>query len=618
MPASAKQKPAGEDGARPLKQLKLLLVGQPDVGKTSLVRRLLDDTFDPKQHATDGLERRAWDLEAMGRDVRVHVWDFGGQEIWHATHQLFLTKRSLYVLVVDARLDDAEARIAYWMKLIESFGPGSPVLVVQNKTDQRPNRLAEDSLRRKHALIQGFHDTSCKTGDGIPELRRAIEAQIDGIALAREPMPATWHAVKRKLESKRSPVLKRADLDQICDEHGVADADEKDRLVETLRDVGTLVSFHDTWLRDTKVLDPAWITTGVYAIVSRALQPDRRGIVEADDLARVLSPAVYAPDDRRFLVDMMLSFKLMFPLDGSPSRWLLPGLLPEDPVDVGPFDGAVVFLYTYSVLFDAVVSQLLARMYVRIASGTASRRGAVLNKDGCRARILADREDRTIEIRVEGPTSAARCEFLAEIRSHLEQIQHMLYPSIPATPHVVWSDGKGHSARFPYKDLLTKEDLGMEWDIAPGTEIRVRVRDVLALVRPDPPPPAPEPATGDSSRRGAFFLAILPLALLLGAAFAVKITDGKSSLPYLGTAGLMTAVSVVGFLLYEKRVNQKAGLAVLRDLGKAFTFGRGKSRSPAHGPDEGAVPSLDHLKNPKLLASDTKASSKATMTRGQR
>ena len=34
------------------------------------------------------------------------MWDFGGQEIYHATHQFFLTRRSLYVLVDDTRKDD--------------------------------------------------------------------------------------------------------------------------------------------------------------------------------------------------------------------------------------------------------------------------------------------------------------------------------------------------------------------------------------------------------------------------------------------------------------------------------------------------------------------------------
>lgn len=45
-----------------------------------------------------------WPIRLKGEeDVRLHVWDFGGQEIMHATHQFFLTERSLYLLVLSGR-----------------------------------------------------------------------------------------------------------------------------------------------------------------------------------------------------------------------------------------------------------------------------------------------------------------------------------------------------------------------------------------------------------------------------------------------------------------------------------------------------------------------------------
>jgi internalin A len=74
-------------------------VGQGSVGKTSLVNQLIDGTFNPNESQTDGLTVREWGVHVNAKDVRLNVWDFGGQEIYHATHQFFLTKRSLYLLV---------------------------------------------------------------------------------------------------------------------------------------------------------------------------------------------------------------------------------------------------------------------------------------------------------------------------------------------------------------------------------------------------------------------------------------------------------------------------------------------------------------------------------------
>ena len=88
---------------RVLNEAKVLLVGQGGVGKTSLVKRLVDGGFDPEENKTEGIDIRKWHVEVDGERIRLNVWDFGGQEIMHATHQFFLTKRSLYLLLWDAR-----------------------------------------------------------------------------------------------------------------------------------------------------------------------------------------------------------------------------------------------------------------------------------------------------------------------------------------------------------------------------------------------------------------------------------------------------------------------------------------------------------------------------------
>ena len=98
---------------RPLNEAKLLLIGQGNVGKTSLIERLLYDRYDKNQPQTDGLNVETWNIQVENQDVRLNVWDFGGQEIYHATHQFFLTERSLYLLVCNCRTSEEENRIEY-------------------------------------------------------------------------------------------------------------------------------------------------------------------------------------------------------------------------------------------------------------------------------------------------------------------------------------------------------------------------------------------------------------------------------------------------------------------------------------------------------------------------
>jgi internalin A len=86
-------------------EAKLLLVGEGGVGKSSLLRSLRGEIFDPNLDTTHGIEVNVFLLdhpEEADTTIRLNTWDFGGQQIYHATHQFFLTKRSLYLVLWNA------------------------------------------------------------------------------------------------------------------------------------------------------------------------------------------------------------------------------------------------------------------------------------------------------------------------------------------------------------------------------------------------------------------------------------------------------------------------------------------------------------------------------------
>ncbi|MDP6070747.1 MAG: hypothetical protein QGG34_04140 [SAR202 cluster bacterium] len=61
--------------------------------------------------------------------MQLNTWDFGGQDIYHATHQFFLTERSLFVLVWNARYGYEQGKLYDWLDTIQAKAPKSPVLV---------------------------------------------------------------------------------------------------------------------------------------------------------------------------------------------------------------------------------------------------------------------------------------------------------------------------------------------------------------------------------------------------------------------------------------------------------------------------------------------------------
>ena len=156
-----------EKGKSPLNEAKLILVGDGKVGKTSIVNRLLFDTFNKDESQTDGVDIKDWKLSRNDSTIRLSIWDFGGQQIMHTTHRFFMTRRSVYILVVEPRVEDkqGETPLHYWLTHIKSYAGLSPVIVVVNKCeDGHDVDLSERELRYQYPQIISFVRISCKEG----------------------------------------------------------------------------------------------------------------------------------------------------------------------------------------------------------------------------------------------------------------------------------------------------------------------------------------------------------------------------------------------------------------------------------------------------------------------
>jgi small GTP-binding protein len=126
----------GQEGIDHLYEAKLLILGEGGAGKTTLAQKILYPSYALKEEeSTQGVDVLKWSFRLEGvegdRQFHVNIWDFGGQEIYHATHQFFLTRRSLYALVADTRKDDTD--FYYWLNVAELLSDNSPLLIVKNE-----------------------------------------------------------------------------------------------------------------------------------------------------------------------------------------------------------------------------------------------------------------------------------------------------------------------------------------------------------------------------------------------------------------------------------------------------------------------------------------------------
>jgi internalin A len=463
-----------------LNEIKVILVGQGSVGKTSLVQRILYSMFDQSQTKTEGIAINKWRIN----DINFNIWDFGGQEIMHATHQFFLTKRSLYLLVLDSRLTQEENRVEYWLKIIQSFSDESPVLVVGNKIDQHPLDIDRTGLQKKYPNIVGILETSAATGAGIEELKAAIAEQVNNLPHVRDLLPETWFTVKTKLEElgRQSNFITHDKYLDLCAENEVSDETSQRTLIGFLHDLGVVLHFQDDpRLEALGILNPQWVTNGVYKILNSHTLFQNKGVLTTSMLDEILNLPEYPRGKRLFIVDMMKKFELCYDIEPD-KTFLVPDLLPKDEPTELKFNGVPAFEYAYPVLPSSVITRFIVRMNQKIDGDRVWRTGVVLKIGENTALIKADIEDRKITIAIDGVEHTRR-DALSAIRYQLDEI-HGSIKGLDAQKRVPIPDAP-NAEPLDYDYLLQLERDG-ELEILPVKDgnrlVKVNVRKLLSGV----------------------------------------------------------------------------------------------------------------------------------------
>ena len=472
-----------QNQGRPLHEAKILLVGQGSVGKTSLKKQLIHNQFAQNESKTDGLEVEYWPIEIDENKIRLNVWDFGGQEIYHATHQFFLTKRSLYLLVCNCRISEEENRLEYWLKLIQTFGDKSPVIIVGNKKDEQPFDINRKALLEKYPNIKAILETSCLTGQGIAELYIAIAKEIEQLKEVYNLLPLPYFEVKEQLEVMTEDFISYSHYIGICINKKIPEEENQEQLIELLHHLGLVLSFRDhPLLQSTNVLNPDWVTKGIYALLSdEILKNQKKGILSASELTRILDNQRYPEKRHHFLISLMQEFQLCFKLNES-EQYLIPGLLPkEEPENTNLGQNCLEFQYHYRILPESIISRFIVLNHEKIYEQTYWRSGVILfHQEGSEicnlACIKADFEDKKIFITINRHEQTRRL-FLALIRDTFQKI-HNTFANLELSEWVPVPDYPNHPP-LDYQELIGLEKMG-ETELPIGKlGIKVNIRQLL-------------------------------------------------------------------------------------------------------------------------------------------
>ncbi|MEU7827318.1 leucine-rich repeat domain-containing protein, partial [Catellatospora sp. NPDC049133] len=426
---------------------KLLIVGEGRVGKTSLVKALSDHAHNPGEPTTHGLLLSRLPLphpSEPSATMDLSVWDFGGQDIYHSTHQFFLTGRSLFLLAWNAGEGTDRGRLSYWLDIITARAPQARVLLVATHTAARPADIDLAGLREQYPAIIAHFSVDCATRTGIDALRTSIAAAAADLPLMGAAWPKRWvDATAELTAADLPPHLLTTEMWQVMNRTGVANAVERQTLATALHHRGEILYFPDDEdLADTVVLNPQWLNVHIASILDNPGVANRHGLLTADDMADAWPNLPRA--EREHLLNLMDRFDVSYRIrDGhAGAKGIVVSWLPQAPPDISPAwptDGNEIRLaYQLPVLPPGVPGWFLARSH-RFATEYRWRTGALLrHPDGEHTGLLrTDTQRRRIELTVRGPMPAP---FFAVLDDGLNLTLDR-YPGLKVTR---WVPCRGH------------------------------------------------------------------------------------------------------------------------------------------------------------------------------
>ncbi len=387
---SGEAQPTTEDN-QPIPEVKLILVGNPTSGKTSLSRVLRRRPFNERENTTHGIQIREWIIDsetlagilpenAPKTRLRVNIWDFGGQEYYHGTHQIFLDNNAVYLLLWETAHDengikptavflDGQPRTlpmehfhhGYWLDNIRFHASGAtaggkpPLFMVQNKIDLDQGRAAlfDPALLNRYEVIN-VAGISAK----LARSRRAADRRYRyGFEIFREDLlrtlyekasanarienlPATWVQLRRQIRDLRAGIADKNNpfvaglsenawltFDDFAGACRVSSPQLTDPEVETLafylHQIGAVV-----WLPhiDRKVYtDPAWLTEKIYRVLNERVRDQSGRFTTAEVRADLRNPA-----ETDLLLRLMQEWEIIFPADPDKGAWVAPQYLPDE------------------------------------------------------------------------------------------------------------------------------------------------------------------------------------------------------------------------------------------------------------------------------------------------
>ena len=271
-----------------LYEAKLIIVGEGDVGKSSLLGALRGDPWQPNRPTTHGIEIKSVSVidPMTGTVITLNGWDFGGQQVYRPTHQLFFSAPAVYLVVWKPREGPQQGAVQEWIRLVKYREPTAKILIVATHSGQRQPDIDRQGLWELFGreTVLDFQSVDSEQGIGLEALRTQIGAMAAALPEMGRWVPKNWLAAREALREQTQPYLPWVEILSLCQAAGM-DERGTELFVRVSHELGHLIHYHnDDILRNIVILKPDWLTKALSFVLDDAITRQRKGLVSFEHL----------------------------------------------------------------------------------------------------------------------------------------------------------------------------------------------------------------------------------------------------------------------------------------------------------------------------------------------